>query len=86
MLEDRVRYVHRILARLVSILMMSLPLPKNLSAFQELDLLPEKIAITDPVVFVKNRASACCSSCLTCIYQVFSLIFKSLICLLRKSR
>ena len=52
-LEDSVLYVRRILARLVSILLMSLPLPVVLADLQEIDLLPEKIAITAPFVFRK---------------------------------
>ena len=51
MVVDSALYVSFILAHLVSILQMSLPLPKFLADLQELDLLPEKIARTIPSVF-----------------------------------
>ena len=51
--QDSVRYVHLVFFRLVSRLLMLLPLPKFLADPQELDLLPEKIAITVPLVFEK---------------------------------
>ena len=49
--EDSVLYVDNVLVRLVSILLMSLPLPKFLADLQELYLLPENTAITIPFVF-----------------------------------
>ena len=51
--EDCVLYVNRSLVRLVSMLLVSLPLPTILADHQELDLLPEKIAVTVPCVFWK---------------------------------
>ena len=48
--EDQVQFVNRILARIVSILLLSLPLPKFLADLQELPFLAEKLAITVPFV------------------------------------
>ena len=53
LLEDSVLYVSRVLVRLVSILLISLPLPKFLADLEELDLLLEKIVITTPFVLRK---------------------------------
>ena len=53
MLEDTVLQVSHILARLVSTLLMSLPLPNFLADLRELDLLPEKIQTTVLSVFEK---------------------------------
>ena len=52
MLEDSVPYVSRVLARLISIPLMSLPLPFFFAEFQELDLHLKKIAMIVPSVFV----------------------------------
>ena len=48
--EDSVRYVKHVLVRLISILLMLLPLPKFLADLQELDLFRENIAIMVPSV------------------------------------
>ena len=53
MLEDSVLYSSRILARLVSILLMSIPLLNLLADPQELDLRRERISLTVPFVFEK---------------------------------
>ena len=53
MLEDSALYVSHVLTRLASILLMSLPSPNCLAYLQELDLLPERIAITSQSVFEK---------------------------------
>ena len=45
--------VNHVLVRLVSILLMSLPLPTFLADLQELHLIPEKIAKTVPFLFGK---------------------------------
>ena len=53
-LGDSILYGSRILVQLVFVLlMMSLLLPKCLAHRPELDLLPDKIAMTSPVVFGK---------------------------------
>ena len=52
-LENSVLHVSRTLVRLVSILLMSLPLPKCLADLRELDLHPEKNARTGPFVLDK---------------------------------
>ena len=51
--EDTVLQVRCVLARLVSTLLMSLPLPNFLADLRELDLLPGKIRITVLSVFEK---------------------------------
>ena len=53
MLEDSVLNVSRVLAHLASVVLMLIPLPKFLADLQDLDWLPEKIAITVPSVFEK---------------------------------
>ena len=47
--------INHVLVRLASILLLEFPLPKFLASFQELDLLPERIAITIPYVFGQSR-------------------------------
>ena len=56
--EDTVLQVRCILARLVSTLLMSLPLPNFLADLRELDLLPGKIRIT--VLSLSLRKSRVC--------------------------
>ena len=74
--EDSVLYVIHVLIRLASILLLSLPLPKFLADLQELDLLPERIAVKNVFVFgkivhllhvrVAGLASARCNCVLRC--------------------
>ena len=64
-LEDWILHVNHVLFPLASILLMSLPSPTFLAYFQELGLLPERIAC-----HWENRVSASCSSCRTCICTV----------------
>ena len=55
--ENWVLYVNHVLVRLSSILLLSLPLPKFLADFQELDLLPERSRDNSSLCLWKNRAS-----------------------------
>ena len=50
--------------------MMSLPLPNLLADFQELDLLPERIAKNSALCLWENRACASCSTRRTCICKL----------------
>ena len=74
---DFVLYINHVLVRLVSILLLSLPLPKILFDLQELDWFPERIEITVPCVLgkvahqlhvrVAELASARCGCVLLCL-------------------
>ena len=63
-LEDSVLYVNHALVRLVSILLMSLPLSDSLADLQELDLLAAKIAEL-PNLQLYQRASLLLANVLT---------------------
>ena len=77
MIEVSVVFVTHVLVRLASILLMSLPLPKFLTDLQELDLLPERSAVTSVFAFGKIahllhvRVTGLASARCNCVLRYF---------------